>query len=52
MRTQIGDIILSQFFFFFEINKLRFHQQVILQVSRHTFLNEISCLTDPMLKCL
>jgi hypothetical protein len=35
MRTQTDDIII---FFFFEF-KPRFRQQIILQISRQTFLN-------------
>jgi hypothetical protein len=41
MRSQIGDIILSRFFFFYLYiynNKPRF-QQVILQISRHIIFN-------------
>jgi hypothetical protein len=55
MTTQTSDIIfLSLFFlliFFFEI-KPRFPQQIILQISRHTFLNSNLIPHRPYVKVL
>jgi hypothetical protein len=45
MRTQIDDIIIIiiiiiiNYIFFIFLFKPRFHQQIILQISRYTFLN-------------
>jgi hypothetical protein len=40
MRSQIGDIILSRFIYIYIYNnKPRFHQQVILLISRHIIFN-------------